>query len=538
MRIVNSMIFGNSMNNIWRNKNHINNMAQQIETSKVIQRPSDNPHISSRALRYRTMLAENQRFLMNVDSGLSWMEVTEGSFLNILYGSESIIGRMYDQFVRAAHGTYELEDRRAIMEYLTELKNQLRLEMNQTYMGRYVFSGFHTGQPPILEHPLNATFRITQDFQASDVKQFNTSQRPMLTDLPHVTERVRILHLPFRNIDVVDDGPPIQHAIEVPGFTVVSRTLLDVPAGAVEGFTPPGGDPAYEPPNATTVHFIPETGELVFHRDAVIPANFQVIYTQTNFDRGEPNPMIYFQSTRIDAAATAPGATMATPPDPAALPDPYPGTFTFERTVRSATQVFPPGTPVPGNVELLTEYHAAEQNIRLEFSTSTHLDINSHASNVFSANLYSDLLRLIEFIGSLNPTDPGMIRAHYEARALEEGRQIDIDNAVAEFQQAEAQAHADLLHRRFSDMLLAHETHLSNIQREHSHLGARMERLDMMAIRLEEDEIYTTALLSATEDADVPGIIMRMNSAQATFRDAMQSIAMLTGLSLADFINR
>ena len=82
------------------------------------------------------------------------------------------------------------------------------------------------------------------------------------------------------------------------------------------------------------------------------------------------------------------------------------------------------------------------------------------------------------------------------------------------------------------------ERHVSQASTEHTRLGTRMARLDLLHVRLEENEVAFTALLSENEDTDVPSAIIRKSNAEAAFRDALRAIAMTTQLSLADFINR
>ncbi|MCL2456689.1 MAG: hypothetical protein FWD19_03990, partial [Defluviitaleaceae bacterium] len=82
------------------------------------------------------------------------------------------------------------------------------------------------------------------------------------------------------------------------------------------------------------------------------------------------------------------------------------------------------------------------------------------------------------------------------------------------------------------------ETHFAQAQRAHTNLGSRMARLEMVWIRLEEDETAFTDLLSQNEDTDVVEALKRLEGAEAAFGYALQSIAKTIQLSLADFINR
>lgn len=590
MRITNHMIYGNALNNIFRNARHINQMVTQLETGKRIQRPSDDPLISARTMRYRTILAENERFQMNTQSALAWMEVSESVFSNMLNGNDSIFQVMNDQFVRGATGTLDIDDQRAIMETIRQKFFQLsQVEMNQTFEGRYVFSGFHTDQPPVLTHDMpHATFQITQRFSPRDVQELLCTQRFNVTNLPEVHERVHVMQLPYRN--GIDVGPfatgappvagPVASNITLPEpFIVHARSLSDPYA-----YQPPA--PVAGPPPVRTVHFIPETGELIFNQEDLshIPENFDVQYTRTGFNRGELNPAVYFRSTQLAGPPLVPSGTPtvdlaqearvtnATPlpsgailpagtvlqagtilPSPVTLPNgdvipagvvernrtlPMGGTLPAGTTV-GAGQILPRGTEVAFNT-VIGEFDVAGQRIHLEFSGNVYIPINSFAKDILTPQMFGELKRLIEFADSLVSSDPSIIRASLEAPPPT-GQGLtgeDLNNAVTEFLTHENQRFSYLMHDRFNNMMERHFQNMTTAQTQHTNLGTRMARLDMLQHRLEEDHVHYTALLSDTEDTDISGTIMRLNGAQAAFGDSLRATGITTQLSLANFINR
>lgn len=587
MRVTNQMVFGNSMNNIWRQGRHINNLIKQIETGKRTQRPSDDPILASRALRYRTLLSEMQQFVRNAETGLSWMEVSEAAFFNIV---DYLMERMNYRFVQAADtGHNDLDDQMAILTELREYFDQIALEMNQTHLGRYVFSGFHTSQPPFLKNDLpNEIFRITQGFRPSDFHNVSAMQRFSNVERPTVTDNVNVIQLPFRGGVAAGSFAFEGLPLGVMPLTVVERNLLDADA-----YIPPVG----------TVHFIPQTGELVFHADDVADIvqdgqDFDITYTRQGFFAGEMNPMVYFRSehianatavrgvgaaaiagqvmnsatplpmatwpagTHIPAGAEWPmhvpiptGVTLQNaagepfvPPAPPA-PQVVPATGFFVATPAAGwtapagghdvpfNSSVPRGTFVPAGT-IIGEFDVTDHEMRFEFTSNTYVPINVLAKTAIPPNMIADFNRLFEFADSLQRTPPSAIRDYYANTHQPNKTGQALQNAVDTFISNENAFFAGLLHERFNDMLRLHEVYSANIKREHTSLGTRMSRLDMIHHRLEEDEIHYTALLSRNEDADVAGTIIRRNGAQAAFRDSLQSISMMTQLSLANFINR
>ena len=63
MRITNGMMINNTLSHINQNKLNVDKYNTQEATGKKIQRPSDDPVIAVRALRFRSQLAEMAQYL-------------------------------------------------------------------------------------------------------------------------------------------------------------------------------------------------------------------------------------------------------------------------------------------------------------------------------------------------------------------------------------------------------------------------------------------------------------------------------------------
>ncbi|MCL2840113.1 MAG: hypothetical protein FWE05_05005 [Defluviitaleaceae bacterium] len=491
MRVTNAMVFNSSLNNIWRNARHLNNLVTQIETTQRIQRPSEDPMMANRALRYRTILSEAEQFKSNNDRGLAWMEVTESSFLNLLVGTPSnpsIFQRLHDRLLQSSStGINHPDNQRGMIDEMRQFLYQMtRIEMNQSYMGRYVFSGFHTDEPPVLHQARpNASYVVQQTFNRRDMASALAFHRPAPPERPVVFEDTHILKLPFTHVQF-PGGPPIgggvpPFGIDCPigtNFTIVSMTSTDAAA-----FNPPNGGPPY------VIHHIIDTGELVLSNDAAEAFRDGTTITfQTpseGLQAGDLNPRIYFPSWDLN----------------------------------------------DGN----RHFNAAQQNIQLEVSANSHVTVNSHASNVVTDKLVAELRRLIDFADSLELTDPLVLREHYSQIYTGD----DLERAISDFQAFEVSLFADALHNRIDNLIRTlSEHHMPDAQAQHTNLGSRMSRMDMIQIRLEEDEVAYTQLLSDTIDTDIAGTIARRDGAQAAFSNALLAVSRATQLSLADFINR
>jgi flagellin-like hook-associated protein FlgL len=488
MRVTNSMIFTNSVNNIFRNARHVNDIVQSIESTKRFQRPSGDPILSGRAMRYRTFVAETGQFIANASNASSWMEVTENALMSILTGERSLMNQMTVLVNNGATSTNELSDRLDLISEIKELFEQMtQVEMNQTHLGRYVFSGFQMDQPPVLTHPLpnpshtGGHFVMQHNLQFRDLEQTIAFHRPNM-NAPHQMIDVNIFKLPYNNLNLT-----VPHgATGVPDIGIPGVTIVPLHSTAANAYRPPLGSTA-----TPTVHFLHDTGEIVVPDDLLdfFRGGATVTFSKNGFEPGELNPIINFQSWDI-TNLTEPKA-----------------------------------------------FNTITHHFDVEISVNSLVRINSHGRNVVTPQLFADFKRLIEFAESLQPSDPTAIRAFYMGWP-NNFRDEMLEDAVENFISTENQAFREMLYDRFNNMILFTERHAVQAQRELTSLGTRMDRLDLFQVRLEENEIQFTALLSETEDTHIPSAIHRRNAGTAAFQDALRAIAMVNQLALADFINR
>ncbi|MCL2576917.1 MAG: hypothetical protein FWE27_02550 [Defluviitaleaceae bacterium] len=289
MRLTNVMMANTSLMHINRNMRNLDKIVRSIESGQRIQRPSDDPIIASRALMFRSNVQENKQFQRNVDQGIAWMNVTESTFNNV---NREIIYEMRNLAVQGANMTNNLEPMQAIIRQMKSMFNQIGDEMNASFGGNYLLSGFRTDEPPVFTQVNNRSFVITQNFSLSDISRESSFQRLINSEglAEPVTHKINVLKLAYNGLDAV----PV-----VPGFEI--RSISNMERGAYE-------------PDATgasglpLMHYIPETGELVMHR--ITAENFpregvSVTYQKTGFGAGDINPMVYFTGREIVNTGTA-----------------------------------------------------------------------------------------------------------------------------------------------------------------------------------------------------------------------------------------
>ena len=292
-----------TLKHINRNMRNLDEIIRQIETTQRIQRPSDDPIRASRSMKFRTNMAENEQFHRNVLNGMAWMNVTESAFNNI---NAELLRTIRELTVQAANGTLDSRQMQGVVAQMQTLFQQIGHEMNATYAGSHLFSGFRTDEPPVFNRDNNRSFMITQNFNLSDISRGQSFQRLPNADglVESHVEYVNVINLAFRGLDTWPPaGPPAgwpatgtitnPPGINVPGFNIVKISNQNPDA-----YRPP----EVVPPAMPTLHFIYETGELVMHETVtqIFPREgISVTYQKTGFRQGDINPAVYFNAREV-----------------------------------------------------------------------------------------------------------------------------------------------------------------------------------------------------------------------------------------------
>jgi len=370
-------------------------------------------------------------------------------------------------------------DRQAVAAQIRQMVRQLGTEMNVTYAGRYTFSGFRTNEPPVLVQDTANRYQITQNFTVNDIEKTKSYQKLTAgavagTD-PPLVYNTAILKLPYSDAAI----PEITSSIPgIPSF----RVETDADAAAA-GYNP--YDSASIP--SGTIVYIGGTGELVMNEaDAARLASgaLTVTYEKDNFNAGELNPVVYFDC--IDMVTSK-------------------------------------------------HYNMNLQDMAYEFSVNTRVNINSLAKNVYTDKMYADLNRLCDFVEGVTLSDTGQLTVKYSNPPY--GLSGDSLTQAVNRQAADERAQLSyVLHDRFNNMLDKCDRHIADISREQTDLGARMNRLELISTRLDQDEGSYKKLMSDNEDTDMMEAIMNKSNAEAVYQASLKAGASIIQMTLSNFI--
>lgn len=491
MRVTSGILSNNLLFSLNRNLEGMSKLEQKMSTGKKISKPSDDPIIASRSMKFRTNLSEIDQYERNVDDANSWMDITEQSIKNV----EDILGKIRELSVQGANGTLETGDRDKIATEISQLKEQLVQEGNATYAGRYIFTGYKTDKKLLFDENTNQTFNIQQNLNKNSMSEIDATGKYKL-------------ELPYK-----ESNTP---TVEIGGttYTVTDKTLADADA-----YTPVPGD----------VHFIAETGELIFDT-AEVPAteatNIKIDYSKDTFEKGDMNPEIYFKTLENINIGGALGNI-----DPAnelflgernieedslnnlqingSVPSDIIYANSSDTVVLGVDEVrvnMDTGDLIfgsnfnPGDNVTLDDFEVKDvpknDKIKYEISTKNEIEVNTLGRNILTKELFMDITNLID--------------------GIENGD--------------------DDLGSMFNDMIQNVDDHKSEILIEHSKIGAKINRLEMTENRLEEERLSFTELLSDNEDADIAKVMTELKSQEMVYNASLSIAAQIVKQSLVDYI--
>jgi flagellar hook-associated protein 3 FlgL len=154
MRVTQSMLTNNNLKYISNSYSDLQKLSDQITTGKKITKPSDDPVVAMKGMRYRTQVAEIEQYQRNLNEGYNWMENADTS----LDSANQILQKIRELTVQASNDTYDATARKNIVNEITTLQEQL-VTLAETKVGdKYIFNGTDTASAPINLNQIDMEF--------------------------------------------------------------------------------------------------------------------------------------------------------------------------------------------------------------------------------------------------------------------------------------------------------------------------------------------------------------------------------------------
>jgi flagellar hook-associated protein 3 FlgL len=144
MRITQNMMATSLVGNLGSLHSRIADASQQLQTGKRINKPSDDPLGTQRALALSAQSDAIDQFQENVGEAQDWLQTTSTALQSIT----SLSQRVRDLTVQGANGTLNASDRAAIANEIDSLIDGVKSAGNATSNGIYVFGGTLTTTKP------------------------------------------------------------------------------------------------------------------------------------------------------------------------------------------------------------------------------------------------------------------------------------------------------------------------------------------------------------------------------------------------------
>ncbi len=140
MRVTNSMLVSNFMNDLNNSMNRMGKLQTQMTNNRKYAHISDDPVsvIYSQQARYK--LHRLGQYQDNVDMAQSWLTSAETSVLDL----NEVAKAAYESLIDARTDVKSGTDRQNVAKYLGQLRDHVLQDLNSTFGDKYIFGGYNT----------------------------------------------------------------------------------------------------------------------------------------------------------------------------------------------------------------------------------------------------------------------------------------------------------------------------------------------------------------------------------------------------------
>ncbi len=517
MRVTNKIIMDNARSNINTTKMAADDLMMQISTGKKIQNPSENPSIAVRALRLRSTLAEVTQYRdKNVEDADSWLSLTEAAIESLNKSLEDMI----DQCETGSNENLEPQDRRAILEALREIRDEIYTTGDVDYAGRGLFTGYRTNTKLRYEEDTRTLYQITERFDVSAAEE--------LTYVKMSKDGVSISDMNAGNyaeaaydINETEIGQYTLHRIRLSydkvdgtGEKDGSLTLtwggksLDVTVMPLEGAVDGDGNPAdpylyaqqlsEKNGGAPAAVLIPETGEVIlsdslYQSITEEKAEIGFTYEKTDWEKGDLNPQHYF-------------------------------------TCREYREGFPDGV-------IHNENGVQDQVIEYDVGFNQEIRVNTMASECYGPAIgrdIDDLINMLEQVEDVSGVIDTMERVLTDETLTDEQREV-AEKRLASANKALTYLN-EKMQRAFEGSITKMQEHMSVATLSLTSVGTRSANLALVKDRLSAQKTQFKDLVSDNEQINEEEVSLKLTDAKEAYDWALSSTSKIVTLTLLNYI--
>ena len=552
MRVTNTMISNSARNHVSRAKSKLLTAEEQYTTEKKIQRPSDDPTIAVRSLKYRGTMAQITQYVeKNVKDAMSWMDTTQGA----LDGINSILIDMKGNLDQGANDYLAMDERNSVLSTLKQyVSSVLSDNANADYSGRYVFTGYRTDTSLLFGSiTKNLSYEIRENFVYSDVGSINVvtggasytagNTAQDYVDQAPKKDSVYRMQLAYKNCSnsPLDNGETptgvredyvtfttsyscVYDATNAGNisFTDPNTTVTDADTGAVLTGAPPMGtrvtvtntmtattkastdkaDATATPP-ATEAYdvgddelvYLYDTGEILMGKNIYSSiqqnkADITVDYVKTEFDKQDIRPEMYFKCKSYDSVS---GKT--------------------------------------------TKYsNPAGQDISYEVNFSQTMRVNTQGLDAISTEIYRAIDYLTQTIEAMDNVENQIADVEKMIANAAPGDDIKALEKLKETLETEKSLRMTVMTEAFGKGLTMVDNAQEKLNVALANLGTRRKRLELTYDKLSDQYLDTEEQLSNNEDIDIYDAFVNLTQADNLYQYSLSSTSKILGNTLLDYI--
>lgn len=506
MRVTNMMMRNNSLLNMQKNKDVYYRYLNEYNTQKKIQRPSDDPTIAIRALKYRTTLSEINQYLANINDATSWMDATETCLKDV----NNRLTDMIEYCTQAATGTYNEKDRADIVTQLRQFSSYIyEQNANADYAGRYLFTGFRTDVPMLFDVAQNdTTYTITENIDINSISRFQyvygeaaygagKDADDYADEASEFATTHRVL-LSYDNLDTTQTytdaagnaqtGVKVTYTDSTGAQRTVTAQIKSVPDDTVRN--------EHLHPGEDEVYFVPETGELVFgdnvYNSVRAGKDLSVEYSKTDFEKGDVRPEHYFNCS----------------------------------TVNNAT----------GETAKYTS--AGKQEMLYQINFSQTLTVNTEGCNAINLSVGRTIADITNMCNDLDVMEANLKSVEKRIADCNE----DDEKTIADLTELKNQIETEIklqktvLEKALGAAITTCQNAKDELNVAKADHGSRYNRMEMTEEKLKQQKIDTDEAKSENEDADLGEAYIGFSEADLLYQATLNATSKILGESLLNFI--
>jgi len=145
MRVSERLLFQDSTRSLNQSLSKIVKLQDNLNTFKRLNKPSDDPIVSSQVLRYSTLTEQVNQYTRNGESAQAFMEAAEAT----LSGASNLMIEVQQAAVSALGGASNASTRKITSKQVDQSLSELIRIANTSFQGEFIFGGLKNNAAPV-----------------------------------------------------------------------------------------------------------------------------------------------------------------------------------------------------------------------------------------------------------------------------------------------------------------------------------------------------------------------------------------------------